>query len=233
MRILLTGGLGHIGSRFIHDLRPGDFQEVIILDNLATQRYCSLFNLPDGVPFRFIEADILTADLVSLFAGVDAVIHLAAITNAAASFEIQDKVEQVNYTGTEQVARACLTTGSKLLFLSTTSVYGTQNEVVDENCTAEELKPQSPYATSKLRSEFLLQELGKTQGLQFGIFRFGTIYGTSPGMRFHTAVNKFCWQSCPGTAHYRVAYRAASKTSVSGPRRCGEQHVLYSQVKPL
>ena len=198
MRILLTGALGHIGSRFIHDLRPNDFQEIVLVDNLATQRYCSLFNLPEGVPFRFVEADVLTADLESLFARMDAVIHLAAITNAAGSFEIQDQVEQVNFTGTERVAQACIATGSKLLFLSTTSVYGTQNEVVDENCSAEELKPQSPYATSKLRAEHLLQALGETRGLQSGIFRFGTIFGTSIGMRLHTAVNKFCWQACLG-----------------------------------
>jgi UDP-glucose 4-epimerase len=198
MRILLTGALGHIGSRFIHSLHSGDFQEVVLLDNLATQRYCSLFNLPAGVRFRFVEADVLTAELVQLFAGIDVVIHLAAITNAAGSFEIQDQVENVNFTGTERVAQACLATGSKLLFLSTTSVYGTQNEVVDENCIAEELKPQSPYATSKLRAEHLLQELGEIAKLQFGIFRFGTICGTSIGMRFHTAVNKFCWQACLG-----------------------------------
>lgn len=198
MKILITGALGHIGSSFIHSLSPNDFQEVVLVDNLATQRYCSLFNLPAGVPFRFVEADVLTADLEQLFAGMDAVIHLAAITNAAGSFEIQDQVEQVNFTGSEKVARACLATGSRLLFLSTTSVYGTQNEIVDENCSPEELKPQSPYATSKLGAEHLLQELGATRGLKVGIFRFGTIFGTSIGMRFHTAVNKFCWQAVLG-----------------------------------
>ena len=41
----------------------------------------------------------------------------------------------------------------------------------------------------------MLQEMGKNQGLQFITCRFGTIFGTSIGMRFHTAVNKFCWQA--------------------------------------
>ena len=198
MKLLITGPLGHIGSQFIHNIRPGDYTEVVLLDNLSTQRYCSLFNLPQGVPFRFIEGDILTADLEQLCAGVDVVIHLAAITNAAGSFEIQEKVEQVNFEGTKRVAQACMTNHSKMIYFSTTSVYGTKGEVVDEDCTIEDLKPQSPYAESKLHSEQLLQSLGQRNGLRFIICRFGTIFGTSIGMRFHTAVNKFCWQACMG-----------------------------------
>ena len=198
MKVAITGALGHIGSRFIHQLVPGEFDEVLLIDNLATQRFPSLFSLPDGVRFRFVEADILTADLDTLFAGYGAVIHLAAITNAASSFDMQEQVESVNYDGTERVARACIRTGSKLVFLSTTSVYGTAADVVDESCPESELKPQSPYAHSKLRGERLLAELGAIEGLDFIVCRFGTIYGTSIGMRFHTAVNKFVWQACLG-----------------------------------
>ena len=58
----------------------------------------------------------------------------------------------------------------------------------------EDLKPQSPYAESKLKEEKLLRSLHNS-GLQSIICRFGTIFGASPGMRFHTAVNKFCWQA--------------------------------------
>ena len=197
-RVLITGALGHIGSLLIHSFQPSEFDEVILLDNLSTQRYCSLFNLPQGVPFRFVEADICNDDLEKHFIGIDIVIHFAAITNAAASFEIQEQVEKVNFHGTQRVAEACIACGCKLLFPSTTSVYGTQAEVEDENCGEDELKPQSPYATSKLRAEQLLQSLEKSSGLQFVICRFGTIFGTSIGMRFHTAVNKFVWQACVG-----------------------------------
>lgn len=198
MKLAITGALGHIGSRLIHALEPGEFSEVRLIDNLATQRYPSLFNLPAGVPFRFVEADVLTADLEPLLSGVDAVIHLAAITNAAGSFDIQDQVERVNYDGTERVARACLASGSRLISLSTTSVYGTAASIVGEDCPESDLKPQSPYAQSKLRAEKLLRELGSSKGLRFISCRFGTIYGTSIGMRFHTAVNKFVWQACLG-----------------------------------
>lgn len=197
-KLVVTGALGHIGSRLIRSLRAGEYGEVILLDNLSTQRYCSLFYLPPDIPFRFVESDICTGDLKQYFAGADAVIHLAAITNAAGSFDNQEQVELVNFKGTERVAKACAECGCGLVFLSTTSVYGTQERVVDEKCSAGQLKPQSPYAGSKLRAEQLLTETGLRDGLKFIICRFGTIYGTSIGMRFHTAVNKFVWQAANG-----------------------------------
>jgi len=194
-RILITGALGHIGSKLIHLIKPGEFEEVRMVDNLSTQRYVSLFNLPEGVNFTFIENDILDADMMAITKDMDVVIHLAAITDAPSSFKRREEVELVNYQGTKRVAQACIENGARLLFPSTTSVYGQQSEVVDETCPIEELKPQSPYAEYKLKSEQMLQEMGMSQGLKFVSFRFGTIFGTSIGMRFHTAVNKFCWQA--------------------------------------
>ena len=198
MKLLITGALGHIGSRLIHSIKPGEYTKVILVDNLMTLRYCSLFNLPAGVPFQFVDADICSADLEPLFKGVDVVVHLAAITDAASSFDNAERVEMVNYEGTERVARACEAMGCKLIFLSTTSVYGTQENVVDENCSEAELNPQSPYAASKLKAERMLLRLSETGKFKFVICRFGTIFGTSIGMRFHTAINKFCWQAKMG-----------------------------------
>jgi nucleoside-diphosphate-sugar epimerase len=197
-RLLVTGALGHIGSRFIHTLRPGEFDDVLLLDDLSAQRFSSLFNLPQGIPFRFVQDDVCTARLERYCDGMDAVIHLAAITDAASSFGNEAQVEQVNFAGTERIARACAAAGCKLVFLSTTSVYGTQEDVVDESCSVAELQPQSPYAESKLRAEQRLQELAASSGLRFVTCRFGTIFGSSIGMRFHTAVNKFCWQASAG-----------------------------------
>jgi UDP-glucose 4-epimerase len=201
MRIVVTGALGHIGSRLIRDLPfafPG--AEILMLDDLSTQRYCSLFNLPVEGRYSFHQADVLTSNLAALFSGADAVVHLAAITDATTSFEKREQVEEVNYIGTKKVAQACVIAECPLIFPSTTSVYGTQEKVVDEDCPETDLKPQSPYAESKLKAERLLQELGQSEGLRFVICRFGTIFGTSIGMRFHTAINKFCWQAVMGQA---------------------------------
>lgn len=199
MKIAVTGALGHIGSRLIREL-PAMFpeSEIVLIDDLSTQRYCSLFNLQATDQYRFLEADVLTADLTSIFEGTAVVVHLAAITDAINSFHNKEAIERVNFSGTERVAQACRQVGSALIFPSTTSVYGSQADEVDENCPPGDLKPQSPYAEAKLAAEQLLHRLGEEKGLKFVTCRFGTIFGTSIGMRFHTAVNKFCWQAVMG-----------------------------------
>jgi len=197
-KLLITGALGHIGSKIIHSILPGDFDTVVMVDNMSTQRYCSLFALPEDVNFEFVDQDILEIDLCALINNIDVVIHLAAITDAPSSFERRQEVEQVNHKGTEKVADACAANGAKLIFPSTTSVYGSQSEVVDESCPNHALNPQSPYAEYKLKSEHMLSEMGEARGLDFVTCRLGTIFGPSPGMRFHTAVNKFCWQATLG-----------------------------------
>lgn len=198
-KIVITGALGHIGSKLINEL-PLAFNdvEIIMIDNLSAQRYCSLFNLNDSGNYKFLEADVIKADLDPLVKDALAVLHLAAITNAAGSFEMKEKVEYNNYTATKQVAQACLNNRVPMLHLSSTSVYGTQKGLVDENCPENELQPQSPYAESKIKEEKYLTKLSIESNLKMVVFRFGTIFGVSPGMRFHTAVNKFCWQAVMG-----------------------------------
>ena len=199
MKIVVTGALGHIGSKLIRHL-PGALGdvEVVMLDNLSTQRYASLFDLPEEGRYRFLEEDVLDCELPRLFEGAEAVFHLAAITDAEGSFANRERVEQTNCGLTQRVAEACAETGTPMCFASSTSVYGTQQQTVDEDCPACDLKPQSPYAQTKLREEDLLASIGQQQELKYVVCRFGTIFGPSPGMRFHTAVNKFCWQAVMG-----------------------------------
>ena len=199
MKIIITGALGHIGSRVVREF-PKIFpnSEIIMIDNLLTQRYFSLFNLPRNGNYQFHEADILSIKLKPIFEGADAVLHLAAITDATGSFQNQEQVESVNFEGTVKVAETCKEVGCPMIHLSSTSIYGTQKKLVDEDCSPGDLNPQSPYAEIKLKEENFLRSLGSDRLFQFVIFRFGTICGTSPGMRFHTAVNKFCWQATMG-----------------------------------
>lgn len=199
MKIVVTGALGHIGSYLIRYL-PTQFPgaEIIMIDNMMTQRYPSLFNLPDQGRYKFIEADVTKIDLQPILKDCHVLVHLAAITDAAGTFDKTEIVEANNFQATLKVAKACSYSGTRLIALSSTSVYGTQKDVVSEDCTLEELSPQSPYAITKLKEERAIEKFCKEAGLQAILCRFGTIFGTSPGMRFHTAVNRFCWQAAMG-----------------------------------
>ena len=199
MKIIVTGAIGHIGSYIIRDLGenfPG--ADIVMIDNMMTQRFPSLFNLPSNASYHFIEADVSQMDLKSVFIGATVVIHLAAITDAAGSVDKAEELEANNYQSTLRVANTCIDVGARLIALSSTSVYGTQKDQVDENCSEIDLQPQSPYATTKLKEEELITNLVNKEGLKAIHCRFGTIFGASPGMRFHTAVNKFCWQAVMG-----------------------------------
>jgi nucleoside-diphosphate-sugar epimerase len=209
MKLVVTGAIGHIGSYLVRDLAcqfPG--AQIVMVDSLMTQRFPSLFNLPATARYRFVDADITRVDLRPILEDAHVAIHLAAITDAAGSFDKAAQVEENNFVATSMLAEICAQLGVRLIALSSTSVYGTQNEIVSEDCSPDELKPQSPYAATKLKEEALVGRLcaeGRLRGISC---RFGTIFGASPGMRFHTAVNKFCWQAVMGQpiTVWRTAY---------------------------
>ena len=188
MNLLITGGCGHIGSHLIKSL--GKIHNITVVDNMLTQRYCSLFNLE--TPIKFIEKDI--KDLKSKdLEDIDIVIHLAAITNAAGSFNNKEEVEKINFEQTKDFIDLCQSMSCKFIFPSSTSVYGVAADIVYED-EDKFLNPQSPYAESKIKIENYIKENSDC----YLILRFGTIFGVSEGMRFHTAVNKFCYEASLG-----------------------------------
>lgn len=188
MKVLVTGACGHIGSKLIRSL-PESY-ELLIVDNMLTQRYPSLFYINRKV--KFLEQDIsdLTLDQLE---GIDVVIHLAAITNAEHSFKNQEEVEDINLVKTKKFIDTCQKAKCKFIFPSSTSVYGVATDEVFED-NKQSLNPQSPYADSKIKIEEYLEQTD----LNYIVLRFGTIFGESVGMRFHTAINKFCYQAALG-----------------------------------
>ena len=93
----------------------------------------------------------------------------------------------------KNIINFCKKRKAKLIHISSTSVYGKQASIVDETCEKKFLKPQSPYADIKLIEEEMLKKESKK--IKYVTYRFGTISGVSTGMRFHTAVNKFCFNA--------------------------------------
>lgn len=198
-KILVTGALGHIGSRLIRELaNRKDIELIRVLDNLSTQRYCSLFNLPESVKYEFIEGDIRDDSMLDkAMKDIYLVIHLAAITDAPSTVSNPEMTMQVNFEGTKKVIAAAKRAGvRKFIFPSTTSVYGRTEGLVDEEYTG--CKPATPYAESKLQCEREVISAYEKDRFDTFVLRLGTIFGTSIGMRFHTAVNKFCYLAAMG-----------------------------------
>ena len=194
MKILITGGLGHIGSYLLENIDKIKFiKKIYIIDNLSTNRYCSLFNLPKtNKKIYFYQNDLSLKNALKNFKKVDVVLNLASLTDAESSLKIKNKIYRNNLGIFDNILRYCKKNSSKLIHISSTSVYGEQRGLVDENC--EKLKPKSPYAEIKVKEENIL----KKNKIRFVSYRFGTISGVSKGMRFHTAINKFCLYSVLG-----------------------------------
>ena len=189
MKLLITGACGHIGSYLIQNIHKiKKINEVLLIDNFNSQRFNSLFNIKQKKKFKFYNID-LSKNKLQLFPKVDFIIHCASHTNAQGSFKIKKEMYRNNLNCMKNIINYSIKNKSKLIHISSTSVYGKQSKIVNEDDVSF-LKPQSPYAEIKLIEEKLLEKNKKF--ISYNTFRFGTIAGISKGMRFHTAINKFC-----------------------------------------
>ena len=191
MNLLITGCCGHIGSYVaenVHKIKK--IKKTILVDNIKSNRFCSLFNLKKKNNLKFYLIDVDKKNSLAKFKNIHYVIHCASMTNAEKSFGKEKDMYKNNIKCLENVIDFCKKNKSKLIHLSSTSVYGKQAKIVDETCEKKYLKPQSPYAEIKIIEERMLKKMDKK--IKYNTYRFGTITGVSKGIRFHTAVNKFC-----------------------------------------
>lgn len=199
MTVLVTGGLGYLGSRLIRDLPDHPAfagEEIRILDNFRQPRFHSLWELPIYADYEFVTADVRDEEAVrEAMAGVDTVFHLAAITNAPETFDIPDETWDVNHQGALNVYRSARATDvTEFVNVSTCSVYGTTDAAITEDA---ECDPESPYGEAKLAAEReMLDRYTGTMGMT--ALRLGTIYGWTRGMRFDTVVDKFALLAATG-----------------------------------
>lgn len=185
MKILVTGGAGYIGSIVCKKLLEKG-HEVVVFDSLLFGDE-SLINLRNNSRFKLIVGDICDRDMLRrAMNGTNAVIHLAAIVGDPACAVDVDLAVSVNFNATVTAAELAKKQGiEKFIFASTCSVYGVNQEIVDEESN---LNPLSLYAQTRLYGERSIAAL-KEGSFQPVILRFGTVYGLSPRMRFDLVVN--------------------------------------------
>lgn len=188
-KVLITGGAGYIGDAAVEYLLRGG-HEVTVFDNLIyggayMRRHDSL---------RFIRGDIRHKALVDYWIEQsDAVLHLAAIVGDGACAVNPTETIEVNETATKQIAETCAKLNKRMVFASTCSVYGANNDTLTEDSPT---NPLSVYATTKLRAEEFVRKVP-----EHFICRLGTLFGLGAEharLRCDLVVNILTYKACSG-----------------------------------
>ena len=195
MKVLITGGAGYIGNELVYMLaNDNSIDEIVIYDNLIKGNY-NLFTGLRKMPrpnVKFIKGDILDGrKLRKALDGVDVVYHLAA--NVTTPFADQNPhfFEQINHWGTAELVYAVENSDvSKLVYLSSVSVYGSQSELVTIDTP---MFPKTYYGISKKRGED--QVLRLSDKISTFIVRSGNVFGYSKNMRVDAVINKFMFDA--------------------------------------
>lgn len=196
--VLVTGGAGFIGSHVVEKLLAENYR-VTVIDNfdpfynveIKKKNISSFINHPE---VRFYELDIQNeAALYSLLTETyDAIIHLAAKAGVRPSIDNPVAYQEVNVKGTQNLLEFARKKNIKqFVFGSSSSVYGINTNIPwDEN--EGQLKPISPYASSKISGELLGHVYSYLYGIRFIGLRFFTVFGPRqrPDLAIHSFVKK-------------------------------------------
>ena len=171
--ILITGGLGFIGSHIANKLLENN--EVVILDNLSTGNINNLDN-PNHENLKIIKQDIRNTNLDELTSDIDYIFHLAAMASVPLSIDKPVECNDINLNATVKLLKSSVDNGvEKIVFSSSSSVYGqNKNMPLKES---EQPQPMSPYAASKASCELYLQSFYDSHGLNYTSLRYFNVFG--------------------------------------------------------
>ncbi|MBQ2612527.1 MAG: NAD-dependent epimerase/dehydratase family protein [Methanobrevibacter sp.] len=172
-KILITGGLGFIGSYIADELI--DENEVLIIDNKSTGKVENLQNI-NHENLTLIEKDLNDADLDDILTDVDYVFHLAAMASVPLSIENPSECIENNMDATIKLINACKNNNvKKIIFSSSSSVYGDNTNIPLKE--SEYPLPKSPYAASKASGELFLKTYYEAYGLNYISLRYFNVFG--------------------------------------------------------
>lgn len=168
MKILLTGGLGYIGTSLINKLT----KHQLIVCSKSKKNDLQNFN---DVIFEFV--DITSDDFLQIVKKhkPDLVIHLASITGLKNCESNPTKAFETNVHGTFNVIKACELNKNRLIFFSSREVYGKTLDV--ESKENDLLLPTNIYGITKMLGELLIKNSGKNNNLDYIILRLTNVYG--------------------------------------------------------
>jgi nucleoside-diphosphate-sugar epimerase len=182
MKVLVTGHRGYIGVEMVPALRAAG-HDVIGLD-IGYYDECDFAHAPDPTPELKVDLRNVTADHLR---GVDAVVHLAALSNDPLGDLNADLTYEINLHASVRLARAAKEAGvRRYLFSSSCSLYGAGSDgFLDENAA---FHPVTAYGESKVRVE---QEVSRLADDRFSpvYLRNATAYGVSRRLRADIVVN--------------------------------------------
>jgi len=182
MRVLLTGGLGFIGKRFIDN-----FQNSHDLIVFTTENSIKNFN-PTETSNVIIEKGSVEDDSfqkIMLKHKPEVVIHLAAKSGLKNCEENPDSAFNCNVFGTYNVIKTCAEMNSKLIFISSREVYG---ETINESTKEDDpLFPNNIYGITKMLAETLIINTNQKYNVDYIILRLTNVFGPGP---YERGVNK-------------------------------------------
>jgi len=175
-KILVTGGVGFIGSHLVDRLLAEDVS-VVILDNLHGGRLENIEQHIGKESFRFVKGDVRDSGLVrDLTRDVDAVVHLAAQVSVPESIRDPVLTNDVNVSGTLNLLSAMTNSDvRRFVFASSCAVYGDAKDLPTKEDYP--LVPSSPYGVSKLAAESYVRVFYEVFGLQTVCLRCFNVYG--------------------------------------------------------